>query len=136
MCIRDSLYTLIVLIALQVWVEPRLFRRKWDSPILPLVILLALADAFGMLGIIVAPPLSVVCQILWNLLVSDRLTPDTAVQVSDLRERQERLRLVIEEMEEPPPPVVLSSMKRLASLIEKAEPILQAATPHEPPDLF
>ena len=130
------LYTLIVLIALQVWVEPRLFRRKWDSPILTLVILLALADAFGMLGIIVAPPLSVVCQILWNLLVSDRLTPDTAVQVSDLRERQERLRLVIEEMEEPPPPLVLSSMKRLAGLLEKAEPILQAATPHEPPDLF
>jgi putative permease len=28
------LYTLVVLIALQLWVEPRLFRRKWDNPIL------------------------------------------------------------------------------------------------------
>ena len=62
------LYTLIVLIALQVWVEPRLFRRTRNNPILTLVILLALADAFGLLGIIFAPPLSVACQTLWNLL--------------------------------------------------------------------
>ena len=130
------LYTLIVLIALQVWVEPRLFKRKWDNPILTLVILLAMADAFGLLGIIVAPPLSVVCQILWNLLVSDRLAPDTAVQVSDLKERQARLRLAIEEMEGPPPPLVISSMERLAALLEKAEPILQAALPPEPSDLL
>ncbi|HEX2998573.1 MAG TPA: AI-2E family transporter [Anaerolineales bacterium] len=121
------LYTFMVLIALQVWVEPRLFRRKWNNPILTLVILLALADAFGLLGIILAPPLSVVCQILWNLLVSDRLAPNTAVQVSDLKERQARLRLLIEEMEAPPPPLVNSSMERLTSLLEKAEPILQAA---------
>ena len=131
-----SLYTLVVLIALQVWVEPRLFRRNWDNPILTLVILLALADAFGLLGIILAPPLSVVCQILWNLLVSDRLAPDTAVQVSDLKERQARLRLAIEEMEGPPPPLVLSSMERLAGLLEKAEPILQAALPAEPSEPF
>jgi hypothetical protein len=95
-----------------------------------------LADALGLLGIILAPPLSVVCQILWNLLVSDRLAPETAVQVSDLKERQARLRLVIEEMEGPPPPLVLSSMARLASLLEKAEPVLQKALPLPPPDLF
>lgn len=130
------LHTLVVLIALQVWVEPRLFRRKWNNPILTLIILLALADAFGLLGIILAPPLSVVCQILWNLLASDRLAPDTAVQVSDLKERQARLRLAIEEMEGIPPPLVLSSMERLADLLEKAEPILERALPHEASDLF
>ena len=130
------LYTLIVLIALQVWVEPRLFRRNWNNPILTLVILLAMADAFGLLGIILAPPLSVICQILWNLLVSDRLAPETAVQVSDLQERHARLRLVIEEMEGPPPPLVLSGMERLAGLLEKAEPVLQNALPPEPPDPF
>lgn len=69
------LYTLLVLIALQVWVEPRLFKHQWQNPILTLVILLAMADAFGLLGIIIAPPLSVVCQILWNLFVSDGLAP-------------------------------------------------------------
>jgi putative permease len=130
------LYTFVVLLALQVWVEPRLFRRKWDNPLLTLVIVLAMADTFGLLGIIVAPPLSVVCQILWNLLISGRLAPETAVQISDLKEQQARLRLVIEEMEEPPPPLVISSMERLAGLLEKAEPVLQKAHPSAPPDMF
>jgi len=131
-----TLYTLIVLIALQVWVEPRLFRRKWDNPILTLVILLAMADAFGLLGIIVAPPLSAVCQILWNLLVSNRLASGAATQVSDLKERQAHLRTTIEDMDELPPPLVASSMERLTDLLDKAGPILQAALPTEPSDLF
>jgi hypothetical protein len=130
------LYTLVVLVALQVWVEPRLFQRRWNNPILTLVILLALADAFGLLGIILAPPLSVVCQILWHLLVTDRLAPDTAVQISDLKERQARLRLTVEEMEGPPPPLVISSLERLAGLLEKAEPVLQAAPAPEAPNFF
>jgi len=120
-------YTLVVLIVLQIWIEPHLFRRKWDNPILTLVILLAMADAFGLLGILVAPPLSAVCQILWNLLVSNRLTSEAAAQISDLKERQARLRTAIKEMDELPPPLVISSMERLTDLLEKAEPILQAA---------
>lgn len=129
------LYTLVVLIALQIWIEPRLYRRKLDNPILTLVILLAMADAFGLLGILVAPPLSAVCQILWNLLVSDRLAPEASAQISDLKERQVHLRVAIQEMDEPPP-LVVSSMERLTDLLEKAEPVLKAALPHEPPNLF
>jgi predicted PurR-regulated permease PerM len=125
------LYTLVVLIALQVWVEPRLFKRKWDNPILTLVILLAMADAFGLPGILAAPPVSAVCQILWSLLVSNRLDAGAAVQISDLKERQVRLWAVIKEMEEPPPPLVTSSMERLANLLEKAEPILPVVLPLE-----
>jgi len=123
------LYTLVVLIALQVWVEPRLFKRKWDNPILTLVILLAMADAFGLPGILAAPPVSAVCQILWSLLASNRLNAGAAVQISDLKERQVRLWAVIQEMEEPPPPLVTSSMERLANLIEKAEPLLPVVLP-------
>lgn len=130
------LYTLVVLIALQIWVEPRFYRRKLDNPILTLVILLAMADAFGLLGILIAPPLSAICQILWNLLVSDRLAPRAAAQVSDLKERQARLRIAIQKMEELPPPLVTSSMERLTDLLEKAEPVLQAVLPPEAPDLF
>jgi putative permease len=123
------LYTLVVLIALQVWVEPRLFKREWDNPILTLVILLAMADAFGLPGILAAPPVSAVCQILWSLLVSNRLDAGAAVQISDLKERQVRLWAVIQEMEEPPPPLVTSSMERLANLLEKAEPLLPVVLP-------
>jgi putative permease len=131
------LYTLIILVALGVWVKPRLFNRKWDNPVLTLVILIVLANAFGLLGIIVAPPLSAVLQIVWNLLVSHRLASGAAAQVSDLKERQERIWATIRAMDEPPQPLVTSSMERLTHLIEKAEPILQAgllatALPAEP----
>jgi putative permease len=125
------LYTLIVLIALQVWVEPRLYRHTRNNPILTLVIILAMADAFGLLGIIVAPPLSVACQTLWNLLAKDRLAPDKSVKVSDLKERQARLYVALDEMEGPPLPLIVSSLERLAGLMEKAEPILEATVPGE-----
>ena len=123
-----ALYTLVVLIALGVWVKPRLFNRRWDNPILTMVLLIALADAFGLVGIIVAPPLSVVCQILWSRLVSHRAVLGAAAQVSDLKERQARLWATIKAMDEPPLPLVTSSMERLTHLIEKAEPILQAGS--------
>jgi len=126
------LYTLVVLIALGVWVKPRLFNRRWDNPILTLVILIAMANAFGLLGIILAPPLSAVCQILWSLLVSHRLASGAATQVSDLKERQERVWATIRAMDEPPLPLVTSSLERLTRLMVKAEPILQAALPVEP----
>jgi predicted PurR-regulated permease PerM len=131
-----ALYTLIVLIALQVWVEPRLFKRNWDNPIMTLVMLLVMADAFGLFGLVIAPPLSAICQTLWKLLFSDRLASGVTVQVSNLKERQVNLWNAIKEMDELPPPLVISSMDRLADLLEKAEPILPVALPDESSDLF
>ena len=129
------LYTLIILIALQIWVEPHLFRRKWDNPILTLVILLALADAFGLVGILIAPPLSAVCQILWHLLFSNRSISGAAVQVSDLKDRQAHVWDLVKEMDEPPMALVVSSMERLTQLINKAEPVLEAVVSAESPKL-
>jgi predicted PurR-regulated permease PerM len=131
-----AFYTLIILIALQVWVKPRLFNHRQYNPILTIVILLALADAFGLLGLIVAPPLSAACQILWSHLVSHRTVSGAAAQVSDLKERQAQVWVAIKLMDEPPVPLVTSSMERLTHLIEKAEPILQAALPLEAAEPF
>jgi len=127
-----ALYALVVLTALGVWVKPRLFNRRWDNPILTVVLLIALADAFGVVGIILAPPLSAVCQILWSRLVSRRAVEGAAALVSDLKERQARLRDTVRAMGEPALPLVTSSMERLALLIEKAEPILREEMPVEP----
>lgn len=94
-------------------------------------LLIALADAFGLVGLIVAPPLSVVCQILWRSRVSRRAVSGAAAQISDLKKRQELVWAAIKAMDEPPLPLVTSSMERLTHLIEKAEPILQAGLPAE-----
>lgn len=129
-----TLYALAILITLKVWVKPRLFIRRWDNPILDVVLLIALAEAFGLVGIIIAPPVSVVCQILWSRLVSSRPVSGAVVQVSDLKERQARIWDTIKAMDEPPLALVTSSMEQLTLLIEKAEPILQAGLPTEPPE--
>jgi predicted PurR-regulated permease PerM len=120
-----ALFALVVLIAMRIWVKPRLFNRGWDNPILTVILLITMADAFGLAGVIVAPPLSVICQILWSRLVSHRIVSGDAAQLSDIKERQEQLRELIAAMDEAPPPLVTSSMERLNHLIGKAEPILQ-----------
>jgi predicted PurR-regulated permease PerM len=131
-----ALYTLAVLIALEGWVKPRLFNHRQYNPILTIVILMALADALGLIGIIVAPPLSAVCQILWRHLVSHRAVSGSAAQISDLKERQAGVWAAIKAMDEPLMPLVTSSMERLTDLIEKAEPVLQVALPAEPSGPF
>ena len=136
--ILTVLYTLVVLVALQVWVEPRLFKLKWDNPVLTFVILLAMADAFGLVGIIAAPPISAICQTLWRFLVSDRATaePTTTVQVAEIRERYARLQESIAKMEGEAPPIIVSSMTRLTGLLEKVEPVLKESLPEEETPAF
>ena len=123
------LFTLVALAALTIWVRPRLFNRRWDNPILTIVLLIALENAFGLLGILVAPPISATCQILWAHLVNHRRASGAAAQGPDLKERQERLWTIIRTMDEAPPALVTSSMERLAELITKAEPVVQAVEP-------
>ena len=124
-----TLYALVILIAMLVWIKPWLFHRRWDNPILTIILLIALADAFGLIGIIIAPPFSVVCQILWSRLVSRRAVSGAAAQISDLKERQARVWETIRAMDGPPLALITSSMERLTHLIEKAEPILQTGLP-------
>ncbi len=131
--LTTTIYALVVLISLGLWVRPRLYSRRWDNPILTLVLLIALADAFGLVGIILAPPLSAVCQILWSRLVSHRAIPGAAFLMSDLKERQVRLRDSVGAMGGAPLPLVAGSLERLAHLMEKAEPLLRADLPSEPP---
>lgn len=124
-----AVYTILVVAAIKWWIEPRLLsRRRQASPMLTLIFLLALADAYGLPGIIAAPPLSAACQILWNRLVSHRAVSGAAAQISDLKERQAKVWATINTMDEPPSPLLINSMERLASLIERAEPAVPVTT--------
>lgn len=134
--LMTALYALVVLISLGIWVKPRLFNRSWENPILTVVLLIALADAFGIVGMMLAPPLSVICQILWSRLVSRRAVSGAAAKISDLKERQARVWDSIGAMGEVPLPLVTSSMERLDHLLVKAEPVLQAALSPEVSDVL
>lgn len=121
-----AVYTLAVVATLNWWVEPRLTPHRRASPMLTVVFLIVLADAYGLFGIILAPPLSAACQILWNRMISHRTVSGAAAQVSDLKERQVQLEATIKALDEPLP-LVINYMARLTHLIEQAEPTLQTA---------
>ncbi|MHB1317489.1 MAG: AI-2E family transporter, partial [Anaerolineae bacterium] len=127
-----ALYALLVVTIVGVWLAPRLFGQRWNNPVLTTVLLIILASVFGLVGIVMAPPLSVVCQILWRRLVSHRRTTEPATQLSDLLDRQERVQASLQAFEELTPHVVLSSMERLRDLIERAGPILESTAPTAP----
>ena len=90
------------------------------------VLLIALADAFGFVGIIIAPLLSIVCQILWNRLIKRRTKTGAANLLSDLQERMAHLRETVNEMEEPHSPVITNSIERITNLLNESEPVLKA----------
>jgi predicted PurR-regulated permease PerM len=119
-----ALYALFVMIAIMIWLKPRLLNRRWNNPILTVIFLIALADTFGIFGIILAPPLSVVSQILWYRLVTHRTVSGAAANISDLKKRLDHLRETVDAMEEPRPPLVMSSLSRITALISDAEPVL------------
>jgi len=127
-----GIYTLIVLIAILIWIKPRFVNKRWDHPILTVVLIIALADAFGIFGIIVAPPLSVILQILWSRLLTHRVAAGAATNITDLQIRLDQLRETVSAMEDPNVPLVTSSMSRITNLIAEAEPVLIAAASVDP----
>ena len=71
--LSTALYALVVLIALAVWVKPRMFNLNCNNPLMTLMLLLLMADTFGLAGIILALPLSVAYQIIRSRLGRPRI---------------------------------------------------------------
>jgi predicted PurR-regulated permease PerM len=118
-----ALFTVLVLLVVKLLLKPRLYHGQQQNPILTIFLLVVLAHAFGLLGMIVAPPLAATIQILWDLWVTRRANAGTPNQVVNLRDRQARLLAQIEAMDEPPP-LLTSSLERLNNLIERSGPLL------------
>ncbi|MBW6474609.1 MAG: AI-2E family transporter [Anaerolineaceae bacterium] len=119
-----GIYAIIVLIVVQIWIKPKLFNRRWDNPILTLILMIVLADVFGIVGIILAPPISAIFLIFWNHLVVHRVAAGSATQLSDLKERLAKITETINAMDEPYPPLINHSVARITKLIAAAEPEL------------
>lgn len=127
----SALLTVIVFACLAIWLKPQLFKGKWENPIITIVLIMVMADALGIIGIIVAPVISVICQILWHRLVSHRRIAGASELISDLLERQKRLKEKINGMTGEQPPLITSSMERLDDLLAKAQPVLKLTESQE-----
>jgi predicted PurR-regulated permease PerM len=85
-----TLYTVATLLILKLVIEPRFFLRSRYSSLLIVLFVIALAETFGFIGVILAPPLAVAVQILFQHLytiATPTFSTEMSEQVGDIKER-------------------------------------------------
>ena len=125
-----ALFTLAVLLVLEVLVEPRLFNRRRYSSLLIVLFVVALADAYGLLGLIIAPPFAAATQMLFRNLMqvpAPAQPVDVKVQVANLQARL----LKVKEMIAGPSgtagqPELTNLVERIDHLIRETEDFVRA----------
>lgn len=88
--ILATLYTITILLTLKLVIEPRFFLRSKYSALLIVLFVIALAEAFGFIGVVLAPPLAVAVQILFRHLypfTAPTFSTEMSEQVIDIKER-------------------------------------------------
>ena len=120
--------TIGVLAFLEYVVEPRLFNRGRFSSLLAVIVLLVLADEFGVMGILAAPPLAAAIQIFAGQIIRattrSMATPaahpiDLAQPIGVLRERLTSVHARLAAQPEAAPELN-NLVERLTQLIEQA----------------
>lgn len=119
-----ALCTIAILSGLELLVEPRLFnRRRYNSTTTVLLMLVFIQD-FGLLGLIMAPPITAALQILFNNLIEMLTAPQakkTAGEVDLLKERLTNLLKTHAENGNEVPAELADLSNRLSKLLEQAK---------------
>jgi putative permease len=123
-----AMYTAIIFAILEWLVEPRLFNRRRYNSILVVFTMIAMADAMGVFGLLLAPPLAAAIQIFYDQLSAApqvSTVTQTLPQIGQLRERLAAARALLDEMGEEALPETASMVARLEELIDDANKALQ-----------
>ena len=123
-----SSYTLAIWIVMETIIEPRIFPRKGYSSVLLVIITLVMALTFGLIGVILAPPLSAAIQILAHNLY-EYFHPSLQTQIVD---KMAALQLKLADIQdhlakedEEPSPNIIDLTRRLNMLVEKVDAYLE-----------
>jgi predicted PurR-regulated permease PerM len=92
--ILATIYTIGILLTLNLVIEPRFFPRHKYSALLIVLFVIALAETIGFIGVVLAPPLAVAVQILFQHLypLPELTASEVAEEVSDMKKRLLELR--------------------------------------------
>jgi putative permease len=115
--------TLVVLLGLELVIDKYLFRRRRYSSVLLVVIVIAMADVFGLAGVLIAPPLAAAIQIAGNHLLmqpSSSEYTDPKIRLNNLRVRFEQLKQASGDTGQLAPNIA-SYFERLDHLIVEAD---------------
>src|SRR5215211_4532726 len=88
--ILSTAYTIGILLFLKLVIEPRFFPRNKYSSLLVVLFVIALAETFGFIGVVLAPPLAVAVQILFQHLYpfpETTIANEASEEVVDIRRR-------------------------------------------------
>lgn len=123
------LYTLAVLLFLQLAVEPRFFDRRRYNALITAVLIFGLADVLGLVGLLLGPPLATALQIVGHEWMRQRLATNAAPAFRSDRPLPERLADLQTALSrsKSPAPEVASMVNRLEGLIAEAGPLLAVA---------
>jgi predicted PurR-regulated permease PerM len=120
-------YAIGVLFFLEFVIQPRIIRRRQFSSLLSILLIIALAEPYGLLGFIVAPPLAAAIELIFRYNLQSRPQTQEArdqKQVSELHARIDRLRQVAEKNAENIEPQTLNLLSRLETLVDKADDVI------------
>ena len=118
-----ALCTIVILSGLELIVEPRLFNRRRYNATTTVLLMLIFVEGFGLVGLIMAPPIAAALQIFFNHWVeniSTAVTKESSVEVSLLQERFERMMSKQAQSKDALSPELESLTQRLAKLIDEA----------------
>ena len=124
MGILATLYTIGILLILNLVIEPRFFPRYKYSASLIVLFVIALGETIGFIGIILAPPLAVAVQILFQHLypLPELTASEVSEQVTDIRKRLLELRRRIQNSRKRGS---IRLMERLQRLVRRTTDYLQ-----------
>ena len=117
-----AVYTIAVLVLLEMLIVPVLLRPRRYSPLLVTLMVLALTDAYGVAGLLVAPAAAAGIQIFFERLLGLRQrAPVVPGKLAQVEERVAKLRGLLAERGAEAAPELVSVVERLSLLVASAE---------------
>lgn len=123
-------YAAGVLIFLQVYIEPRFFRHGQFSSLLSILLILALVEPFGLLGVIIAPPLAAAAELIFHYSIHSHRQPvelESVRRISELRVRIQAIRELESANDRTLEPQTASLLARLEALVDRADSVIEFA---------
>jgi predicted PurR-regulated permease PerM len=120
--------TLIILITLEIVVGNKIFPRSRYSSILLMVIVIIMAESYGLIGAVFAPVLAVTIQILGKKLIPAHLIVDernTSDKLANIEIKTLKLKQLLTETPIEEKTYTLNMISRLENLIQKTYTVLQ-----------
>ena len=124
LAIAAAVYAIVIFVLLEFVVEPRIYDRSRYGAILVILMMMAMVDALGVVGLLLAPPLALTIQIIWDELLKAPaaplpVTPEPAALITfrDLEDQLAKVRAALSSTETQSP--------RAKNMVERLEQLVK-----------